>query len=190
MANHKVDKHQCRHCKLSSPHIQMLYVKGKPRGECKQCFRLITQQRRLKAGVFGNFYNNLNNLVALNCKFLASLPPGAYPLLDRTYKRSAGYFAMLEGYFYIHLWDKARLIERDLYGFSTWLSNQNLIIDPAPITLEDAQGAVVELGTIGLGMVPMSIQDLLCMYDRKLQEHAVKTLRAEIDREKKRQRGK
>lgn len=181
----KVDKTVCRHCKLAPPHIQMLYVRDKPRGECIECRRALRQRDSLKKHAFTYFYNNLSNLTAINFKLLASLSPGAYPLLDRSYKAPAGYFAILRGYFYVYLWDKDRLIERDLYGFSTWLSNQNLVIDPAPIVVNDPTGAVVELETLHVGMIPTNIQDLLVMYDVKLQDYAVKRLRDEINKEKK-----
>jgi hypothetical protein len=97
---------------------------------------------------------------------------------------------ILEGYYYIYLWNTARLIERDLYGFSIWLSNQNIIVDPAPILLRAPDGAAIDITEIGAGMIPCNVADLLVMYDRKLQEHAVKKLRAEIQKEKRGVRGK
>lgn len=167
----------------------MLKIKGASRGECKACRKAIDRNRTVSKNIYSPFYSSLHNLTATNLKLLLMLNPDAYALTDRTFRRQAGYIVVLFGHYYVRVYNKILLIEKDLHGVSLWLANQGVFIDGTrPIPLRDAGGAPVDLQTIGLGLVPVQISDLLVMYDQKLREHAIKKLKTEVEAVKKQSR--
>lgn len=179
-----VDKNVCRHCKLSPPLVEIPLVNGEPRGECRKCRLAKEQFTRLKKHAYSDFYSFLHNLNSYNFKHLAKLPQGAYKLIARRTKEQIGYIVLNSLDFYVKIGSESHLFKPDLFGVSTFLANQNILIDSEPVELLDELNQPLDLASVGRGMFREDVGELLLVYDSKLQERAYKRLKAELVEEK------
>lgn len=171
----------CRYCKLSPPHVTIpILPSGKSRGECLRCRADKQTLARNKSAIYKGLVFKANGLFNYNYKALSTIPYGAYRLMDKSKGTQVGYIVIKNGAYYVSLWNDSYLVRPSLFGMATLLSDFNLVIESAPITLLTPQGAAVDLESIGVGMPIGDIADRLAMFDLSLQERVYKRLKREL----------
>lgn len=177
-----VNPNQCRKCKLAPPLVIMVLTNGKPKGICRNCYNLAERDRRYKGSIAKGFYNARGSLQSHNARALASVPaPGAYPLTYLNSGDTVGYIVLKRDSYLISLWHALARYTIDQASTALYLSNQGLSIGSAPIPLVGPEGARIDLETIGDTLAPEAIADKLIVLDLKLQDYAVRKVRAELE---------
>lgn len=180
MTTTRVDKNVCRYCKLSEPNVKMRRVYNEPVGECQACYRTRTQRYRIDKHIYSDFYSQNHNLNAANFKVLCALPVGAYPITYRASRKRIGFLVINDKHYVLSIFGQLNLYKVDLFGMSTFLANQNLILGADAMALLSPEGQPVTLEDTSKGLALEDVTDRLIMYDVKLREAAYKRVKAEI----------